>query len=80
MDLNRWTTKAKDLLQKRGGTDSLKEDAGELRDIAGGQGSTSDKAKAAFEAIKEPGAAAPKDAPGQTAPLRSPPPPPPPGA
>jgi hypothetical protein len=72
MDLNRWTAKAKGLLQRRGGTDSLKEDAAELRDVAGRQGSAGDKAKAAFEAIKEPGA--PKaDAPDKT------PPPPPPG-
>jgi hypothetical protein len=70
MDLNRWTTKAKDMIQRRGGTDSLKEDAGELRDIAGGKGSAGDKAKAAFEAIKEPGA--PKDG----APEQAPPPPP----
>jgi hypothetical protein len=72
MDLNRWTAKAKDLLQRRGGTDSLKEDAAELRDIAGGKGSTSDKAKAAFEAVKEPGA------PQRDAPDEAPPPPPPP--
>ncbi|HEY4097834.1 MAG TPA: hypothetical protein VGM33_20095 [Baekduia sp.] len=74
MDLNRWTAKAKDMLQRRGGTDSLKEDAAELRDIAGRKGSTGDKAKAAFEAIKEPGA--PKDG----APERAAPPPPPPAA
>ena len=69
MDLNRLTTKAKDLLQRRGGTDSLKEDASELQDIAKQPGSTSDKAKAAFEAIKEPGA------PKEGAPDKAPPPP-----
>jgi hypothetical protein len=73
MDLNRWTAKAKDMLQRRGGTDSLKEDAAELRDIAGGKGSTGDKAKAAFEAIKEPGA--PKDGAPEQAPPPAPPPP-----
>ncbi len=48
--------KAKQLIDKRGGTGSLKEDAGELRGIAGSKGSLSDKAKRAAEAVKEPGA------------------------
>ncbi len=48
--------KAKDLVEKRGGTDSLKDDAGELKDIATGKGSLADKAKAAAEAVKDPGA------------------------
>ncbi len=56
MNLNSLTAKAKDMFNKRGGADSLKADAQELKDIAGRKGSTSDKAKAAFEAIKEPGA------------------------
>jgi len=47
--------KAKDLVEKRGGTDSLKEDATELKEIATGKGSLSDKAKAAAAALKEPG-------------------------
>ena len=47
------TDKAKDVVDKRGGTDSLKEDASELRDIAKGEGSLKDKAKAA--GVKEPG-------------------------
>ena len=51
------TDKAKDLVEKRGGTDSVKEDAGELKDIASGKGSMTDKAKAAAAAIKDPGAA-----------------------
>jgi hypothetical protein len=50
---------AKKLVSKRGGTDALKEDAGELKDIAKGEGSVTDKAKAAGEAIKEPGAPGP---------------------
>jgi hypothetical protein len=57
MDLKRITDKAKELVDKRGGTDSLKEDAAELKDIASGKGSVSDKAKAAAEAVKDPGAA-----------------------
>jgi hypothetical protein len=56
MDLKRLTNRAKDLVDKRGGTESVKQDAGELRDIAKGQGSLKDKAKAAADAIKEPGA------------------------
>ena len=56
MDFRKLTDKAKDLVDKRGGTDSLKEDAEELKSIASGKGSLSDKAKAAAAAIKEPGA------------------------
>ncbi|MGH2974774.1 MAG: hypothetical protein ACRDLL_07905 [Solirubrobacterales bacterium] len=56
MDLKRLTNRAKDIVDKRGGTDSLKQDAGELKDIASGKGALKDKAKAAAEAIKEPGA------------------------
>jgi len=55
MDFKKLTDKAKDLVDKRGGTDSLKEDADELKSIASGKGSFSDKAKAAVAAIKEPG-------------------------
>ena len=50
------TDQAKKLVDKRGGTDSLKEDAEELKDIGKGKGSLTDKAKAAGEAIKDPGA------------------------
>jgi hypothetical protein len=56
VDFKKLGDKAKDLIDKRGGTDSLKEDAGELKDIATGKGSFSEKAKAAAEAIKDPGA------------------------
>lgn len=55
MDFGQLKNKAKDLLDKRGGTDSLKQDAQELKDIATGKGSLGDKAKRATEAIKEPG-------------------------
>ena len=57
MDLNKLTDEAKKLMDDRGGTDALKEDAEELKDIATGEGSLTDKAKAAFDAIKDPGAA-----------------------
>jgi hypothetical protein len=56
MNLKRLTDRAKDLVNKRGGTGALKEDADELKDIAAGKGSLKDKAKAAGEAVKEPGA------------------------
>jgi hypothetical protein len=56
VNLRRLTDRAKKLVEKRGGTDSLKEDAEELKDIAKGEGSLKDKAKAAGEAVKEPGA------------------------
>ena len=59
------------MIEKRGGTDGLKEDAGELRGVAGGQGSLADKAQAAAVALKEPGAGAEpvadSTAPGVTA-------------
>ena len=47
--------RAKKMVDKRGGTDALKEDAEEVKDIARGEGSMKDKAKAAGEAIKDPG-------------------------
>lgn len=77
MDLKRLSQQAKRLIDKRGGSKSLKEDADELRDIARGQGSLSDKAKAAADAIKEPGAKEPDakqpDAPPPAAPPQPPP-------
>jgi hypothetical protein len=47
---------AKQTFQQRGGSEAAKEDAEELRNIAQGQGSISDKAKQAAAAIREPGA------------------------
>jgi hypothetical protein len=60
MDFKRLSQQAKRLIDKRGGTKALKEDADELRDIARGEGSLSDKAKAAADAVKDPGAAGPE--------------------
>jgi hypothetical protein len=56
VNLRRITDRAKKIIEKRGGTDSVKEDAEELKDIAKGEGSLKDKAKWAGEAIKDPGA------------------------
>jgi general stress protein YciG len=67
MDLKALQRKAKQMIDKRGGADSLKEDAEELRDIAKGPGGAADKAKRAAEALKDPGAAGP-DAPPPSAP------------
>jgi len=70
--------KAKQLIDRRGGTESLKEDAEELKDIAKGPGSVTDKAKRAGEALKDPGAkgpdtpAADADAPPTSEPGRPP--------
>jgi hypothetical protein len=55
MDFKKLRDRAKSIVDKRGGTESLKQDAEELKDIAKGQGSLSDKAKAAAEAVKDPG-------------------------
>jgi hypothetical protein len=55
-NLKRVADKAKETVEKRGGTDALKEDAEELKGIAKGKGSLKDKAKAAAGAVKEPGA------------------------
>lgn len=57
MDINKLTDQAKKLIDDRGGMDALKDDAMELKDIATGEASVTDKAKAAVDAIKDPGAA-----------------------
>jgi hypothetical protein len=55
MDFKKLADKAKETIDKRGGVDSLKADAEELKKVAKSKGSLSDKAKAAAQAIKEPG-------------------------
>jgi hypothetical protein len=59
MNLKSLQRKAKQLIDKRGGSDSLKADAEELKDIAKGPGTVADKAKRAGEALKDPGAKGP---------------------
>jgi hypothetical protein len=56
MDLDKITQEVEHLLDERGGLDSVKEDALELKDIVTGDGSLVDKAKEAAEALKDPGA------------------------
>lgn len=58
-NVRRIADKAKDQVEKRGGSDALKEDAAELKGIAKGEGSLKDKAKAAAKAVKDPGAEGP---------------------
>ncbi len=55
MDFKKLTNRAKSIVDKRGGTDALKEDLNELKDIAKGEGTMKDKAKAAADALKDPG-------------------------
>ena len=57
MDLKSLQRKAKQLIDKRGGTESLK------ADVAKGPGSLTDKAKRAGEALKDPGAKGPDTPP-----------------
>lgn len=56
MKLKSLFDKAKKTVDDRGGVQSLKEDAAELKSVATGKGSLSDKAKGAAAAIKQPGA------------------------
>ena len=63
MDLKSLQRRAKQLIAKRGGTESLKADAQELTDIAKGPGSMADKAKRAGDALKDPGAKGPDTPP-----------------
>lgn len=55
MDFKKLADKAKKTIDDRGGVESLKADAEELKKVAQGKGSLTDKAKAAAQAIKEPG-------------------------
>jgi hypothetical protein len=55
MDFKKLANKAKETIDKRGGVESLKADAEELKKVAKGKGSLSDKAKAAASALKDPG-------------------------
>jgi hypothetical protein len=64
VNFRRLVDQAKKVVDKRGGTDALKEDAEELKDVATGEGSLRDKAKEAGKAIKDPGAPGP-DEPAQ---------------
>jgi hypothetical protein len=55
MDLKNLFNKGKKIVDERGGVESLKEDAEELKGIATSKGSLADKAKEAAAAVKDPG-------------------------
>ena len=59
--------RAKTTVDDRGGVDSLKEDAEELKGIARGEGSAADKAKKAAAAVRDPGATGGKPAESSSA-------------
>ncbi len=56
MDFDKLKQKAQEVYEQRGGSEAAKADGGELKDIFEGEGSLADKAKAAAQALKEPGA------------------------
>jgi hypothetical protein len=62
MGLSDLLDRAKGIVQRRGGTDGLKEDAQELKDVATSDASMSEKLKQGAEALKEPGAEGPEAA------------------
>jgi hypothetical protein len=53
MDFNQLAGKAKEFVDEHGGVDELKKEAEKLRQIAGGEGTLSEKAKAASTVAKE---------------------------
>lgn len=55
MDFKKLTNQAKLAIDKRGGTDALKADLAGLKEVAQGKGTMKEKAKAAADALKEPG-------------------------
>jgi len=76
MDWKLIADRAKQVVDKRGGSESVKQDAEELRNIAQGEGTVSEKLGRAAKAIKEPGAAREPGAPQPPAaadPPRTPP-------
>ena len=56
MDFDKLAAKVKTVIDERGGPESVKEDALELKTIFEGKGTTAEKLKQAAEALKEPGA------------------------
>jgi hypothetical protein len=56
MDFGKLEEEAKQVIDERGGMKSVEEDAMEVKDIATGEGSLTEKAEKAAEALKDPGA------------------------
>jgi len=65
--------KAKEQFEKRGGADALKRDAAELKNIATGEGTISEKAKKAADTLKESGSKAETQPGSPEAPTTPPP-------
>lgn len=63
-NLRRMANQAKRVMDKRGGTENAKEDLAEVKEALKGEGSLKDKAKAAGEALKEPGRNASREGDG----------------
>jgi hypothetical protein len=63
---------AKQAIDKRGGVQALKQDMHDVADAAKGKGTLKEKAKAAAEALKQPGSATTGD--GPTTPVPAAPP------
>ncbi|MGA8925694.1 MAG: hypothetical protein WB462_05685 [Solirubrobacterales bacterium] len=59
MGLGKLFKRGKKTIDERGGGESLKEDADELKDVATSKESIADKAKDAPKAVKDPGAPGP---------------------
>ena len=59
MALSDMLDRVKGIFQQRGGSEALKEDAQEVKDVASSDASTTDKAKEGAEALKDPGAKGP---------------------
>lgn len=72
MDFGKLAKQAQRAIDKRGGTDALKKDLGQLKDIATGPGTTQDKAKRAADALKQPGGGPAPEAPGTSQPKDGP--------
>lgn len=53
MDFEKLSKQAKDFVDQHGGTEALKQEAKDLKDIASGDGSDSDKLKHAEESMKD---------------------------
>jgi general stress protein YciG len=77
MDWKKLADRAKQMINQRGGTESVKEDAQELRNIARQEGPAEDKIKAAAEALRDPGAPGGQSPPQPPAPAEPSPPQPP---
>lgn len=63
MNFKKLTDQAKAAIDKRGGTEALKGDLAGLKDVAQGEGTLKEKARAAADGLKQPGGRPAGDAP-----------------